>query len=202
MNVLSKDTFLFSEKTYLAYTGVDDSFPQLGRHVWCLPALAIIIMTWRNFVFVCFFFEFYARSCCFLNSLFNSCLLTTWNLWKYNLTAILAWHGVRLHCLPLARLLAEAEKSFSSSVVAYYGFSSLAVVKTITKKRLMWDVKQVLLAAGCVLGLCNCITKAQPNVYQYIILQQWGDYKPTSLEVLFLTWGNYWERRRCQVYSL
>ena len=30
-----------SEETYLAYTRADDSFCQLGRHVWCLPALAI-----------------------------------------------------------------------------------------------------------------------------------------------------------------
>ena len=30
-----------SEETYLAYTRPDDSFRQLGRHVWCLPAMAI-----------------------------------------------------------------------------------------------------------------------------------------------------------------
>ena len=30
-----------SKEAYLAYTRADDSFPQLGRHVWCLPALAI-----------------------------------------------------------------------------------------------------------------------------------------------------------------
>ena len=30
-----------SEETYLAYTRADDSFRQLGRHVWCLPALVI-----------------------------------------------------------------------------------------------------------------------------------------------------------------
>ena len=30
-----------SEETYLAYTSGDDYFRQLGRHVWCLPALAI-----------------------------------------------------------------------------------------------------------------------------------------------------------------
>ena len=29
-----------SEETCLAYTHADDSFRQLSRHVWCLPALA------------------------------------------------------------------------------------------------------------------------------------------------------------------
>ena len=32
-----------SKEIYLACTRADDSFRQLGRHVWCLPALAIII---------------------------------------------------------------------------------------------------------------------------------------------------------------
>ena len=32
-----------SEETYLTYTHAAESFRQLGRHVWCLPALAIMI---------------------------------------------------------------------------------------------------------------------------------------------------------------
>ena len=43
---VTKKIFVFephkiSEETYLAYTRADDSFLQLGRRVWCLPALAI-----------------------------------------------------------------------------------------------------------------------------------------------------------------
>ena len=37
-----------SEETYLAYTRADDSFRQLGRHVWCLPALAINDRLFKN----------------------------------------------------------------------------------------------------------------------------------------------------------
>ena len=40
------------------------------------------------------------------------------------------------------------------------GFSSLAVVKTITKKKLTWDVKQVLLAAGVCWGRVIASTRA------------------------------------------
>ena len=40
--------------------------------------------------------------------------------------SVISGHGVRLHCLPLARLPPEAEKPFSLSTT---GFSSLAVVK-------------------------------------------------------------------------
>ena len=31
-----------SEETYLTFSRADDSFRQLGRHVWCLPVLAIM----------------------------------------------------------------------------------------------------------------------------------------------------------------
>ena len=42
-----------SEKKYLAYTRADNSCHQLGRHVWCLPALAITIRQPREFVVNC-----------------------------------------------------------------------------------------------------------------------------------------------------
>ena len=38
-----------SKETYLAYTRADDSFRQLGGHVWCLPALAIIDMFRKSY---------------------------------------------------------------------------------------------------------------------------------------------------------
>ena len=38
---LSFEPHKVSEETYLTCTRADDSFRQLGRYVWCLPALAI-----------------------------------------------------------------------------------------------------------------------------------------------------------------
>ena len=48
---------------------------------------------------------------------------------------------------PLARLQPEAEKPFLLSIIVYNQFSSLAVVKTISKKTHM-GAKEVLIAAG------------------------------------------------------
>ena len=52
------------------------------------------------------------------------------------------------------------------------GFSSLGVVKTITKRRLTWDAKQVLLAAGVCSGwgcvIASTRATAQPYVYHFV----------------------------------
>ena len=69
------------------------------------------------------------------------------------LLLVIASHRVRLHCLPLARLLPEAEKSFSSSVVVYNLFFQFSCCQDNHKERLMWDDKQVLLAVGCAQGV-------------------------------------------------
>ena len=37
-------TDTISEETYLVKTRADDSFHQLGRHIWCLPVLAITFL--------------------------------------------------------------------------------------------------------------------------------------------------------------
>ena len=54
-------------------------------------------------------------------------------------------------------------RQWSSTTV----FSSLAVVKTVTKKRLTWDAKQVLLAAGMCWGSVIASTRAaaQPKMF-------------------------------------
>ena len=61
---VTKKIFVFcrphknSEETYLVYTRADDSFCQLGRHVWCLPAQAIKLV---SFLFQTIFSYFLSK---------------------------------------------------------------------------------------------------------------------------------------------
>ena len=55
--ILTSEPHKISEKTYLAYTREDYYFRQLGRHVWCLPALAINgkYLSWLSQIFMYYY---------------------------------------------------------------------------------------------------------------------------------------------------